>query len=400
MSKRPFQRQIAITGGAGSGKSRVLQHIADQGVQVASSDDIVRRLRELPEVQEELLRFLGEPPPYNLPRIRARAFTDPAYRRKLEAFFFPLVEEDLAKGTAQVVEVPLLAEAGWQDRFTHVWVLSCSPETQLRRLQERPGTTREIAEQILASQLRDEERRRVASRVIDTECAWEITARQVMLGLREDFFPRTRLLFQDGMRFAAEHRLPLAVWMPLLDQVTEAYAAPGRAYHNQDHVEELLKLARRYWEQGFDTSEFLHLYLAILFHDFVYNPRSSTNEADSARVAQEETRSLPGVHPELLERLILVTQQHAPANDLEQFLVDLDLAILGADPPRYREYAQAIRQEYAHVPEEAYHAGRATVLQKFLHRPQLYGTPLLRNRYEAQARENLQWELGQLKAEG
>lgn len=395
--EKTLRRRIAITGGAGSGKSRVLKCIAGAGLQVASSDDIVRRLREIPAVQQELLRFTEDPLPYDLPRMRARAFTDAGYRRTLEEFFFPLVEAELEAGTAQVVEVPLLAEAGWQDRFAHVWVLSCSRETQIRRLLARPGLTRETAEQILSSQLTDAERRRVATRVIDTECAWEITARQVTIGLQEDFFPGASALFSDGLRFAAEHGLPLSAWVPLLEKVSDAYGSPGRCYHNRTHVEEMIELARCYWDQGFDTAEFFHLYLAILFHDFVYDARSSSNEEDSARVACEETKQLPGIDSALLVSPILATKRHEPANTLEQFLVDLDLTILGAEPLRYQEYARAIRQEYAHVPEGAYRTGRSAVLQKFLVRPKLYGTPLIRNRYEAQARENLQREISQLQ---
>lgn len=392
-AERSFHRRIALTGGAGSGKSRVLQRIAEAGLQVVSSDDIVRRLRALPEVQQALQDFTNDPLSFDLPRMRARAFADAAYRRKLEEFFFPLVEAEVEQGTAQVVEVPLLVEAGWQDRFAHVWVLSCSRETQLQRLLARPGLTPEIAEQVLASQLTDVERRRVATRVIDTECDWEVTSQQVLLGLSEDFFPAPAILFRDGMRFAAEQRLPLESWVPLLERVAGAYQAPSRRYHNRAHVEEMLQLARRYWDRGFDTAEFYHLYLAILFHDYVYNAQSATNEADSARVALQETQALPGIHPELLESLILVTQYHQATTPLEQLLVDLDLTILGADPRRYQEYAHAIRLEYAHVPEAAYRTGRSAVLQKFLLRPQLYGTKLIRHRYEAQARENLQWEL-------
>jgi dephospho-CoA kinase len=397
-AEKSFHRRIALTGGAGSGKSRVLQRIAEAGLQVVSSDDIVRRLRALPAVQQALQDFTNDPLPFDLPRMRARAFTDAAYRRKLEEFFFPLVEAEVEQGTAQVVEVPLLVEAGWQDRFACVWVLSCSRETQLQRLLARPGLTPEIAEQILASQLTDAERRQVATRVIDTECDWEVTSQQVQLGLSEDFFPALSLFFRDGMRFAGEHQLPLGSWIPLLEKVTGAYQSPGRSYHNRTHLEEMLALARGYWDQGFDTPEFYHLYLAILFHDYVYDAQSATNEADSARVALEETKLLPGINPELLESLILVTKHHQAATHLEQFLVDLDLAILGAEPRRYQEYARAIRQEYSHVPEKAYRAGRSAVLQQFLLRPQLYGTNLIRHRYEAQARENLQWELHVLQS--
>ncbi len=52
-------------------------------------------------------------------------------------------------------------------------------------------------------------------------------------------------------------------------------------------------------------------------------------------------------------------------------------------------YAQAIRQEYAAVPDELYRPGRRRVLEGFLARPQIYLTERLRALWEAPARANL-----------
>ena len=70
-------------------------------------------------------------------------------------------------------------------------------------------------------------------------------------------------------------------------------------------------------------------------------------------------------------------------------LLDLDLSVLAAAPDRYRAYAQAIRQEYAAVPDALYRPGRRRVLEGFLARPQIYRTERLRALWEASARANL-----------
>jgi predicted metal-dependent HD superfamily phosphohydrolase len=74
-------------------------------------------------------------------------------------------------------------------------------------------------------------------------------------------------------------------------------------------------------------------------------------------------------------------------------LCDADLAILASDDDRYAEYAAAIRREYAHVPEDAFRAGRQQVLRALLELPSIYRLPPLRDAWEAKARANLENEL-------
>jgi predicted metal-dependent HD superfamily phosphohydrolase len=79
-------------------------------------------------------------------------------------------------------------------------------------------------------------------------------------------------------------------------------------------------------------------------------------------------------------------------------LVSIDLSILGADPDRYDAYAAAIREEYAHVPEPLYRAGRAAILGRFLESEALFADPVWAGRYETQARSNLAREIAALTA--
>jgi len=77
-------------------------------------------------------------------------------------------------------------------------------------------------------------------------------------------------------------------------------------------------------------------------------------------------------------------------------LCDADLAVLARSTDGYDRYAAAIREEYAHVPEEAFRAGRAAVLRHLLDLPAVYRLPRLRDRWEEPARANLRRELDAL----
>jgi predicted metal-dependent HD superfamily phosphohydrolase len=54
---------------------------------------------------------------------------------------------------------------------------------------------------------------------------------------------------------------------------------------------------------------------------------------------------------ERVRSLVLATRHCAlPVTRDEQVLVDIDLAILGAEPARFAKYEQQIRAEYSFVP--------------------------------------------------
>lgn len=175
------------------------------------------------------------------------------------------------------------------------------------------------------------------------------------------------------------------------DRLTAAYETPLRAYHNLGHV--LVCLAElesaRELANAPDAMEF-----ALWFHDAIYDSRAGDNEARSADLASAELAAL-GLDSslrELVHRLVLVTR-HSPDDPPrtadEQLIVDIDLAILGKPCPEFDRYEQQIREEYAWVPADIFCAKRAEVLQRFLARSPIYGTPHFRDRYESTARENL-----------
>lgn len=185
----------------------------------------------------------------------------------------------------------------------------------------------------------------------------------------------------------------------VLDQVLAGWNEPHRAYHTTEHLLEALTLLDE-WSRGGPWPATLAL--ALFFHDVVYDPRRGDNEERSARLARDTLASLQ-LPPEQIEdvaRLIDITRHAArPQAEDEQWMVDIDLAILGAAPERYAQYRLQVRQEYAHVPETLFTRGRLAVLEAFLHaRPALYHTPRGRSAFDAAAARNLAHEVALLRA--
>lgn len=179
--------------------------------------------------------------------------------------------------------------------------------------------------------------------------------------------------------------------------VVGRYGENGRFYHTLPHVHHLLSLLAPFAPR---LADWTVLQLAVWFHDIIYDPRASDNEAQSAAYATAVLHPfLPAATLNRLEQLILTTKSHqAPDGDTDaQFLLDADLAILGASQADYAKYAAAIRQEYGFVPEAAYREGRTAVLHHFLTRPRLYHHL---THLERPARANLQWEIARLEKEG
>jgi len=177
-----------------------------------------------------------------------------------------------------------------------------------------------------------------------------------------------------------------------------AYAEPHRRYHTRRHIEDCLALLAD--TPGLDRRERRILELAIWWHDAVYDPRRADNEEESAAQASAALAAEGADGGEIGEvaRLIRLTSGHraAEGDRLGALMVSIDLAILGAAPAAYDAYGAAIRQEYAHVPDAGFRAGRRAVLERLLATAPLYPDPGFRARFEAAARANLAREFASL----
>jgi len=174
------------------------------------------------------------------------------------------------------------------------------------------------------------------------------------------------------------------------------YQEAARKYHGPHHINECLAILDRahHGEASNPLVEF-----ALWFHDAIYNTFSKKNEKRSADAAVQvlERSGRPAADQAHVRELILATRHgEQPREPPSQLLVDVDLAIFGADADRYAEFELQIRAEYWWVPTALYRKQRGAILHSFVHRPSIYATHEFRERYERQARNNIAWGLEQL----
>ncbi len=176
------------------------------------------------------------------------------------------------------------------------------------------------------------------------------------------------------------------------------YSEPSRSYHNAQHIcdcLEQLDLASHL------SSHAEEVELALWFHDAIYDSRAKDNEERSGNWARAALQQ-QGVSDEIVQRIVemILATRHTnePTTHDGKLIVDIDLSILGRAPDVFARYDSQIREEYSWVPAEQYQAGRSAILESFLNRTAIYSTDFFRERYEAQARHNLQEALAELSA--
>jgi predicted metal-dependent HD superfamily phosphohydrolase len=212
---------------------------------------------------------------------------------------------------------------------------------------------------------------------------------------------RLEAMQRGWVRAVEAYRVPPASAYPPFDVLVAAYSAPERHYHNLEHLAEMFRVIDRL---AATVEQPAALHLAVWFHDAVYDSRAKDNEPRSGELAVDLLGPI-GVPASAIERIVgmIWATAHtadptAPAHHDTRVLLDADLAILGASEQRYARYAADIRKEYDWVPDVAYRAGRAAVLERFLAAPRIYQTPLVFEEGEQRARANLRAELADLQA--
>ena len=183
------------------------------------------------------------------------------------------------------------------------------------------------------------------------------------------------------------------------DNLCRSYSEPHRHYHTLAHLTALFDCLEAHGEEIGDAPR---VAFAAWYHDIVYDPRRTDNEAKSAERAMKELDDL-GADNTLrshVVQLILATKDHTKGGrdyDDDVFL-DADLSILGSDEAAYRDYVKNVRAEYAHIDEQAWKTGRSTFLKKTLNAPRIFRTGIFEGELAGQARKNIAWELAQLEA--
>jgi len=193
--------------------------------------------------------------------------------------------------------------------------------------------------------------------------------------------------------------------LELYEDLCCKYSSKDRFYHTLLHIENMISDLDSVWihfvdsiKNTYDDIEraYNNLYLAIWFHDSIFDPKSKENEINSADFTAYELQKLNYSEIDLKKicELILCTIDHRPMKDtvLFKLFLDLDLAIFGKEEDEYYKYSKNIRLEYSHVPDQIYFEKRKNLLNIFLNKDQIFYTTYFQEKYESQARKNITYE--------
>lgn len=189
-------RKIGITGGIASGKSLVADILSKMlDCTRIDADAICRGLLE-PQAAgwRELSgifggKYITESGQIDRKMLRKDLFVDKELRRKVNRIIHPLAQKEISALMERIissdsrsrvlVEVPLLFEAGWENLFDTIIVVTADDETRIARLMARDEADRETAVKEMSSQLPMSEKLERADHVIDNSGTLAATAKQV-----------------------------------------------------------------------------------------------------------------------------------------------------------------------------------------------------------------------------
>ena len=183
---------VALTGGIGSGKSTVADALRRRGAVIVDADAIAREVVEpgQPAFDEIVERFgpavVGADGRLDRPALGALVFGDEQARKDLEKITHPRIGEEFVRRMGAgppdgvvVCDVPLYVESPEAKRgYSEVIVVEAPVDVRLARLEQR-GVPRDDAMRRMEAQATDEERRAVATYVVDNGGSLDALERQV-----------------------------------------------------------------------------------------------------------------------------------------------------------------------------------------------------------------------------
>ncbi|HFQ90973.1 MAG TPA: dephospho-CoA kinase [Desulfobulbus sp.] len=202
---------VGISGGIGSGKSRVSRFWAGHfSLPLIDLDAICRDLLRPGQEGWRALqaafgnRYFAANGSLDRAALRRAIFADHGLRRQLDDLLHPLARRAMRRALAAqaatatvLVEIPLLLEAGWRNDVDRVVVVYAGPGVRCRRIMARDRVDRRQALQAIASQMRLADKALMADHVLDNSGAWADTCLQVihlgrlLAGSTGDAFPRS-----------------------------------------------------------------------------------------------------------------------------------------------------------------------------------------------------------------
>ena len=201
---------VGLTGGIGSGKTTVSKMLEEEGAYLIDADEIARELvHPCTAAWHELIRAFGkeileEDGSIRRKKLAAKVFSDPSQRNRLNEILHPRIKKEMKQRAKEVgeehpeaivvIDAALLVELGEYQEMDKVVVVTSQETQQIERVREREGASEEEARRILSSQMRLEEKLKVADFIIRNE------------GSLEETRSRVKEVFQELRKIALEKR--------------------------------------------------------------------------------------------------------------------------------------------------------------------------------------------------
>ena len=172
---------IGITGGIASGKSTVTNFLREKGFQVVDADAVVHQLQKpggrlfqalVQHFGQEVILENGE---LNRPLLASLIFSNPEEREWSKQTQGKIIREELAALRDQLaqteaiffMDIPLLFEQDYSAWFDETWLVYVNSDVQVERFMKRDHLSMKVAESRLAAQWSLEEKKKLASHILD-----------------------------------------------------------------------------------------------------------------------------------------------------------------------------------------------------------------------------------------
>ena len=200
------------------------------------------------------------------------------------------------------------------------------------------------------------------------------------------------IFVQLATRYCSDAMLINECWQ----EIEINYTKKKRHYHTLSHLENLYAQLENVKEKIEDWDTIL---FTLFYHDIIYSALKKDNEEQSAELAEKRMIQLT-VNADKIEKCkkqIIATKQHLQNTDSDtNYFTDADLSILGAAWEQYVAYLKNVRKEYSIYPNMIYNPGRKKVLQHFLSMERIFKTVYFFEKFEFNAKLNVQKEIEQL----
>jgi pantetheine-phosphate adenylyltransferase/dephospho-CoA kinase len=416
---------IGITGEPGCGKS----YLSEKFVELGKKYGIPVHNIELDHIGHHILSDLDEPSyvqvreqiisnfgdtiknpdgSINRSRLGEIVFNDPSALEKLNTLMktplhVRLKRELYDKKGIILFNAALIAESDMSYLSNNnVLLVGVDKETQLGRLQKRNLTEEQIFRR-LESQHDYTEKKQILQDKIKQDRHGVILDIDTSKGASDELIEKkfremvrsTDIYYE--LRFKSlMHRLGAKVDADAeYKKIVEAYNVDSKHYHTLQHIVEMentLEDAKEHYGDTLDVN-YDDLQLETVFHDI------DPSEEKSAKIAYDFCMRAgfdEGYAKKIHDGILPTKHSIAPTTIEAQLICDPDLMILGNSPARFDEYEQQVRKEYEHVPDRIFKVERAKILKRFLEREAVYCTEYFKDRYEHQARMNLQRSIEKL----